>query len=157
MFPLREEIRGLSPEDPWPAWKAIPEPPQQDPREVDDASASEARYKLRLAKFRGDGRRWPRLRHHALWLLHNCVAHPLLALTTSDPAIELHELTSQWLNHEDRKNVRVIRVLRPKVQTRGAWILHNLVAHVAIGTLPCTATFRFHDKTAQQMGVPGWV
>ncbi len=86
----------------------------------------------------------------------------MLAVLPSRAAVELHELTSQWLNGKgavgsgDIKH-RVLTTELPKIDSRAAWILHNLVAHVAIGLVPTEATFRFHDWSAEYMAVPGWV
>lgn len=129
------------------------------------AMGAAARYAERIGKFEEDGRPLPRLRHHALWMLHNCVAHPLLAATGRNVptlAIKFHELTSLWLNHvgavvrpSGRRRVTSSPV--PKVKKTGFWLLHNIVAHAAIGLLPCKATFDLHDWTARAMNVPGWV
>ncbi len=127
-------------------------------------TTSAERYEVRLETFRKDGRPYPWLRHHAFWLIHNCVAHPLLALGPTVEAIEFHELTSQWLNNS-RMHVAVgestFRVARlhgvPHVEDRWSWVLHNVVAHLAIGLAPIGPSFRFHDWSAEQMGVPGWL
>ena len=128
-----------------------------------------ARYTARIEKFEKDGRPMPRLRHHALWLLHNCVAHPLLAVTGKNVqplAVEFHELTSQWLNHKRAANVpggpverrdRSLQIMMPQVENEGSWFIHNVLAHVAIGLVPCKTTFDLHDWSAEVMGVPGWV
>jgi hypothetical protein len=125
------------------------------------------RYSERLGLFVDDGDPLPRTRHHVLWLLHNCVAHPLLALGATQPAVEFHELTSQWLNAklpsgvdartQQRTVHRVLPVKMPTVEKSFAWVLHNVVAHTAIGLVPCKATFAFHDWSAKKMNVPGWV
>jgi hypothetical protein len=188
------------------------------------------RYVARIGKFIEDGRPLPRLRHHALWMLHNCVAHPLLAAAGTDVpllAVEFHELTSQWLNrqpyerrptpadffpsakpkaraasasstdrgvapHEfawagslgrversgpgpveplcdvcflpedqhppsNRPRRRTLSVRPPKVRNGALWALHNVVAHLAIGLVPCKTTFDLHDWSARVMDVPGWV
>ena len=125
---------------------------------------SAERYRVRLPKFEVDGRPLPRLRHHALWLLHNCVAHPVLALSPSVPAIEFHELTSAWLNHvapltgpSGSLFMRTVKVRKPEIEKPVRWAVHNLLSHVAIGLLPCEATFKLHDVTASWMAVKGWV
>lgn len=121
------------------------------------------RHQERIRKFVADGDPLPRLRHHAFWLLHNCVAHPVLGLTAKDPAIEFHELTSAWLNHVapavQRGPVmyRQFKATRPEIKNPLLWVLHNCVAHVAIGFVPSKATFAFHDWTAELMQVDGWV
>ena len=128
---------------------------------LDLPEGSQERFNLRRRYFQHDNRPYPELRHAALWLLHNCVAHPILAVAPGPPAAEFHELTSLWLAHDTWKvgdrhlHVRVMPNVPP--EKRRAWVLHNLVAHVAIGLVPCKATFDFHDKTATAMNVEGWV
>lgn len=39
----------------------------------------------------------------------------------------------------------------PWVKYRLWWLLHNTIAHTAIGLSPCRATFDFHDYTARKM------
>ncbi len=121
-------------------------------------TTSAERYVMRQKRFRLDGRPHPGLRHHVAWLAHNLVAHPLLAIAPNRATAELHELTSQWLNNPWQSGrVRIIERTAPEINNRATWVLHNLVAHVAIGTVPCKATFAFHDWTAKIMKVPGWV
>lgn len=115
---------------------------------------SESRYYNRIRSFQRDGKPYPQLRHHALWLLHNCVAHPVLAIWPTRGAVEFHQLTSNWLNH--RPEAIGLPQL-PEVRKRRAWVVHNLVAHLLIGLIPCRHTFQWHDQTAREMEVPGWV
>ena len=137
----------------------------------EEPQGAQARYTARIEQFEKDGRPLPRLRHRALWLLHNCIAHPLLALAgerVATVAVEFHELTSQWLNHREpgtrptrpREPIiqaRVIQFEMPKVENPGMWMLHNLVSHPAIGLWPSKVTFDLHDWTAKLMDVPNWV
>lgn len=129
---------------------------------------SQIRYKARQAAFEEaaefDEKTFPSpwLKHQALWWLHNLVAHPILAFSPTRKAVEIHELTSRWLNLDDvpyRGKVLKTDGLPnlPEIPNRRAWILHNLVAHVGIGLFPCKLTFEYHDKTAEEMQVPGWV
>jgi hypothetical protein len=130
---------------------------------ADEQGGSAERYRARIPKFEDDGKPLPKLRHHALWMLHNLVAHPVLGVLPTEPAIEFHELTSMWLNHVappvvgERTFFRNIRGSKPVIERPALWALHNLVGHVAIGLLPCKATFKLHDWTAKLMRVPGWV
>lgn len=132
------------------------------------AHGAQKRYADRVRLFAEDGRSMPRLRHRAFWLLHNCVAHPLLALGSrrgSTLTTEFHEITSRWLNHESMtayasrrgQFYRVVHVHVPEVAKPVSWVIHNVIAHVAIGLLPCKPTFDFHDWSAKVMAVPGWV
>jgi hypothetical protein len=129
------------------------------------------RYKARIPKFVEDGRPLPKLRHHALWLLHNLVAHPLLAVLPNARIVAFHERTSAWLNHQEKavshqpsanspggeSKLASRAARRPEIRHRTSWIFHNLVAHLAIGLFPCAASFRIHDWSAKKMAVPGWV
>jgi len=65
------------------------------------AQTSWERYEQRLAAFIADGKPHPRLRHHALWIAHNVVAHPLLGVLPIQQMAEVHKLTSDWLNHKE--------------------------------------------------------
>jgi len=129
----------------------------------DEDEGSEFRYLERIRKFEEDGKPLPHLRHAALWFVHNVVAHPLLALSPSEPAVEFHELTSHWLNHvaparvSPRHTARILHAEMPKVSKKPLWVLHNAISHVAIGVFPCKTTFDLHDWTARLMNVPGWM
>lgn len=128
------------------------------PIELPEFKTSRERFAYRLSKFKADGLRWPRTRHWFYWSLHNLVAHPTLGLIPNRAAIEFHELTSDWLNkrYEEIGTDRVVAEL-PKIPSRSWWLLHNIVAHAAIGLLPCRPTFALHDWSAKKMGVPQWV
>ena len=39
----------------------------------------------------------------------------------------------------------------PVIRHRFLWILHNNVAHWAMGLFPCPTTFAFHDWTSRKM------
>jgi hypothetical protein len=39
----------------------------------------------------------------------------------------------------------------PLAQHYAWWLIHNLVAHPAIGVLPIEATFEFHDWTSRKL------
>jgi hypothetical protein len=121
--------------------------------EVATARGSAYRYAKRQRRWTAEVRRWPRLRHHGWWLLHNVIAHPLVGVWPATPAIRFHDLTSRRLN----RNVRQFASVRPAISRRAAWVLHNVVGHLAIGLLPCRATFAWHDRSAEAMGVADWV
>lgn len=113
------------------------------------------RYQKRRRKFSEDGKKFPRLRHDTLWILHNCIVHPMLAISPTEKVVDLHQLTSKWLNKMYR--VTLSGVMVPKIPNRKAWVKHNLFAHLAIGFVPCEKTFAYHDETAKEMNVPYWV
>jgi len=121
------------------------------------------RYKYRTVLYQTDGRKRPRLRHHFYWLLHNCVAHPILGVFINRHAVEFHELTSKWLNkvrpvsYGRGTHTLDIGYSMPKVKKKGAWFLHNCVVHPLIGLLPFAPFFFLHDWSAKVMNVKGWV
>jgi hypothetical protein len=41
--------------------------------------------------------------------------------------------------------------------SRRKWVFHNVAAHLAIGLVPCRATFAWHDRSADDMNEPHWV
>lgn len=120
-------------------------------------SSSAQRYAARLDWWTGDDDldvESMRRAHDRLWLLHNVVAHPLLGIwPRSQYTVDFHQLTSAWLNTgESYKSVNA-----PRVSNRAWWMIHNVVAHLAIGFLPNKHTFEFHDWTAKKMAVKDWV
>lgn len=118
---------------------------------------SQGRYHQRIALWTAGRERLARvaasLEHRAWWLLHNLVAHPLLAVVQRPRTVALHDWTSRRLNRDDGLAASTI----PRPERRLWWILHNLVAHPAIGLVPCGITFRWHDITARRMRVAGWI
>lgn len=115
---------------------------------------SAQRYRERIEKFKADGKAFPRVRHYLFWVLHNLVAHPILGLIPNQVTVDFHEVTSKWLNHEEE---RFLDTPVPVIRDRLGWLYHNIVAHVAIGLLPCETTFDIHDTSAKDMNVEGWV
>lgn len=113
----------------------------------------EGRFNARQKRWKAAGVAWPRLRHHVWWLLHNVVAHPLLAYPTSF-GLWLHDVTSQHLN---RKAKFLASPWPEPIPDWGKWVFHNVILHAAIGLVPCTTTFTWHDQTAEEMGVEDWV
>jgi len=143
--------------------------PKEEPKEDEQKRGSEGRFYARIERFKEDSRAIPLLRHHALWMVHNCVSHPVLAVMHNDAALEFHELTSQWLSKKPAAKSETLfgapihhrRILNmppaPVVRNKVAWFVHNAIAHPLIGILPTKLTFDFHDKTAEWMDVPKWV
>ena len=60
---------------------------------------SQRRYEVRRARFEADDAPFGRARHFGWWIIHNAVAHPLLALFPFAPAFRFHDWTSDRLNH----------------------------------------------------------
>ena len=100
--------------------------------------------KPRRRTLAGASRLAVRLRHHGWWLVHDLVAHPLLALAPLRPSIALHDWTSRRLNLDEAIEPSPV----PRIERRLWWLVHNLVSH---------RTFRWHDTTARRMAVHGWV
>ena len=118
---------------------------------------SAARYRERIERWIGGrhglSRLAARLRHHGWWLVHNLVAHPLLALAPLRPSVALHDWTSRRLNLDDA----IAPSPAPRIERRLWWLLHNLVSHPTIGLFPCARSFRWLDTTARRMAVHGWI
>jgi len=71
---------------------------EQDEREEELAASSHARYLHRRQRFVASGVSFPRARHAAWWLLHNCVAHLAIGLAPCAGSFWLHDATSRRLN-----------------------------------------------------------
>lgn len=129
-----------------------------------DEGAGKRYHKRILAFERDETVRFPRALHHMHWMLHNCIVHPILGVAPNQYSVEMHELSSLWLNHSHAKNNssktkphhRLLQFALPDIKHRGWWLFHNTVAHTAIGLLPCDATFKLHDWSANKMNVQGW-
>jgi hypothetical protein len=119
------------------------------------SQTSHGRFYQRLALFKGDGKAYPRLRHFGFWLIHNCLVHPLLGVVPRPFVLDLHELSSRWLNQ--KRNPFVFPFVYPKIPSYFLWFFHNVFAHILIGVFPIRPMFAFHDWTATLMGVPDWV
>ncbi len=135
-------------------------------KDDEPATGAEQRFHARIPLFVKDGRPNPRLRHHTHWLIHNCIVHPLLGVIPNQRTAELHSLSSNWLNHragdwKQRLRGGAYQTFSPIPQIpegkRGWWLLHNVVAHMAIGLCPTKPAFDLHDWSAEKMDVPGWL
>lgn len=89
----------------------------------------------------------------AWWVVHNCIAHPLLGLRVAKPTVWFHDWTSMRLNKRDHLRPSPM----PEVSRGDLWAWHNIAGHLAIGLVPCPATFAFHDRTSSSMNVRHWV
>lgn len=119
---------------------------------------SNERYHVRIQRFIDSGSKHPKLSHHFFWLLHNCVAHPILGFYVSQSAIEFHQITSNWLNSRPiNQNLSFIIWPMMNDNQKRWWAIHNFIAHFLIGLFPCSWTFKFHDWTAEKMDIQGWV
>jgi hypothetical protein len=64
--------------------------------ELDDEYGSEQRYNSRVANYKD--KRQPLKRHLFWWLVHNCVAHPLIGVFPIKTFFDLHDWTSGKIN-----------------------------------------------------------
>ncbi len=115
--------------------------------------SSEDRYRFRKMHWAHSGKRLAQTRHHAWWVLHNVISHPLLGVLPTSSAIWFHDWTSKHLN--GRKLLR--ESPKPLINNRGAWVWHNVMGHLAIGLVPCELSFKFHDRSAEAMYESEWV
>lgn len=65
-----------------------------------DPRTSQGRYQRRVHMFKIDGKSFSRIRHGFWWVLHNCVAHPLLGILPFSKTFQFHDWTSNKLNHK---------------------------------------------------------
>ena|SRR5579885_288233 len=133
--------------------------------EAEDLPAtSQERFDFRLVHFELDKSKFPRLRYYFYWLLHNCFSHLLLGIFPNNKTFEIHELTSQWLNHIDASYVphyipkglryryeHMLVFTKPIINDKFWWMFHNSVVHMLIGLFPITIMFRLHDWSATKI------
>ncbi len=89
------------------------------------------------------------------WLFHNCISHPILGILPCKQTVKLHQWASLKLNNLPTDRMKEADV--PVIKNYKAWFKHNVLAHLAIGLAPCMKTFYYHDITAKEMNVDGWV
>lgn len=116
-------------------------------------SGSQKRYWFRQLDWNDTGKSFPMVRHHFWWLLHNCVAHPLLGIWVSKHTVWFHDWTSKHLNVRRE----IFQSPMPEIPDRWSWIYHNVVGHILIGLFPIENVFLYHDLTADDMGVEDWL
>ena len=68
--------------------------------EKEAMEGSQARFHVRIEKFRQKGATFPVAHHYLWWLTHNAVAHPFLAVAPVPAAFRFHDWTSRKLNAE---------------------------------------------------------
>lgn len=59
---------------------------------------SEERFHQRLDVF--DQKKKPRLVHHFWWIVHNCLAHPMIGIIPIKSFFDFHDWTSRKINAE---------------------------------------------------------
>lgn len=121
------------------------------PREM--AADAETRYTDRQLRFAVHHGRRGRTLHALAWLLHNCVAHPLLGLLPCRASVWLHDRSADWLNLSPVRT----RSALPRITSYRAWLVHNCIAHPMMGLAPLRAAFTAHDRSAEHMDVEGWL
>lgn len=57
---------------------------------------SEDRFKKRIATFMQEEK--PVYKHHVWWVIHNCVAHPLIGFIPCKTTFDFHDWTSTKIN-----------------------------------------------------------
>lgn len=69
-----------------------------DSKEFDssDESGSEDRFNKRIENFKKVNK--PIYKHHVWWIIHNCVAHPLIGFFPCKKTFEFHDYTSKKIN-----------------------------------------------------------
>ncbi len=134
------------------------------PMYEDDAGTSQERYWARIKRFKLLGR--PVKEHHLWWLIHNCVAHPMVGLVPKGYAVRFHDYSSDKLNlptsSDRKKGVRERFSAHSPIpvipwRRRPAWIYHHVVVHSLLGLWPSPTVFAAHDQSAKTLGVEGWV
>ncbi len=63
-------------------------------------NGSEERFEQRQTVWHEQTQHFPKIKHLGWWLVHNCVAHPLIGLCPLHFAFEFHDWTSRKLNNE---------------------------------------------------------
>ncbi|HEV8658919.1 MAG TPA: hypothetical protein VGS96_09825 [Thermoanaerobaculia bacterium] len=82
------------------AKEAVPDVPEWNwKHKIVDESGSEERFHARVETY--DARRMSRISHHFWWLVHNCVAHPLIGVAPLKSFFDFHDWTSKKINGED--------------------------------------------------------
>lgn len=111
------------------------------------------RFDSRCQAFEDRFGSWGALLHAGAWWLHNCVAHPLLGIAPGRATVWLHDRTAAWLNLGPAPQPSPL----PTIGRRWSWLVHNCVSHPLMGLAPLAWCLSWHEDTAEQMDVPGWV
>jgi hypothetical protein len=70
-----------------------------------DEDGSQERFHDHISLFRRAFRSFPRARHHAWWLVHNCISHPLIGLLPIKLFFDFHDWTSRMMHPTQKKRV----------------------------------------------------
>lgn len=121
---------------------------------VDAAERAEDRYRHRAWRYQERyGVVAGPLLHRLAWLVHNCIAHPVLGVAPSALAVKLHDKTADVLNLADAPTASPL----PTVERPLSWLVHNCVAHPLIGLAPRPRWMAWHDTTADDMNERDWI
>lgn len=111
--------------------------------------------------------------HYLLWVLHNCLAHFILAFFPNHYAFEFHELTNKWMNgevasalvptYQKEKGLYGVRYVYRQafdykpVMIKGKyrkfwWVFHNAVVHMMVGLLPFKPLMKIYNWSAKKVG-----
>lgn len=123
---------------------------------------SRERYFSRKKKFKGFK---GKIEHHILWMIHNCIAHPVLGIYVCNKTLKFHDNTSALLNESfnclnqlsSQYYVEIYETYYPRLNYKFRWFLHNSIIHFFLGLFPCKFMFKLHDITAKYMDEPDWV
>ena len=130
---------------------------EDDAEEAEEDIASgetaAARYAQRRRAYADRFGRTARARHAAAWLLHNCVAHPLLGIAPGAWSVWLHDRTADRLSLRAQPSISPL----PQVRRRRAWVVHNCLAHPLMGVAPTARAFAWHEATAAALEMEGWM
>ncbi len=63
-----------------------------------DETGSEERFEKRVEVFKQEEE--PIYKHHVWWLIHNCIAHPLIGIVPCKATFDFHDWTSIKINGE---------------------------------------------------------
>lgn len=69
--------------------------PEEEYPNSDETGAGE-RFVKRIAVFKQEEK--PVYKHHVWWLIHNCVAHPLIGIVPCKKTFDFHDWTSKKIN-----------------------------------------------------------
>jgi hypothetical protein len=75
--------------------KKNPQNPDEEFPDSDETGA-EDRFVKRIAAFKEEEK--PVYKHHVWWLIHNCVAHPLIGVLPCKKTFDFHDWTSKKIN-----------------------------------------------------------
>lgn len=76
--------------------KVVEREKESDEYGSSDETGAEDRFEKRKEVFRQESK--PLYRHHVWWLIHNCIAHPMIGIAPSKFTFDFHDWTSKKIN-----------------------------------------------------------